>query len=269
MQSRDRFTRAIIALPLAALLVAACRDQKPVSADAALAQDLALAKQTASPVIPADTALRAAPTAAAPRRAAAKPDVSRRPAPRPVAAAPAPTPAPVAPTKGTIATGTALALTVSDRLCVSGAQPGDKLIAIVDQAVTGSNGATIPAGSKVVLEVASAVAGEHPSLSLRAKSVLANGVTYDLAGKAAPDSLDRVRTTSRGNDAKKVVGGAALGALAGQLLGKNTQSTVIGAAVGAAAGTAVAASTGTYDSCVPSGGHLKLVLTSPVAVALN
>ncbi|GAC1478374.1 MAG: hypothetical protein NVS1B4_22060 [Gemmatimonadaceae bacterium] len=265
MSSRYQLTRALVALPFAALLVGACTEQKSTTADAALSQDLALAKQSATPVVPADTALRAAPAPApvAPRPTAAKPDVARRPTPRPVA------PAPAAPTKGTFASGTSFGLTIGDRICANSAQPGDKLVGVTDQTITGTNGATIPAGSKVVLEVASATGGENPTLTLRARSVQSNGATYDVAGKATPESLERVRTTSGGNDAKKVVGGAALGALAGQLLGKNTESTVIGAAVGAAAGGAVAAGTGTYESCVRSGGRVRLVLSAPLSVPLN
>ena len=62
--------------------------------------------------------------------------------------------------------------------------------------------------------------------------------------------MDKVKANATGATAKKVVGGAAVGAIAGQLLGKNTKSTVIGAAVGAAAGAGVAAATSNYDGCV-------------------
>ena len=62
---------------------------------------------------------------------------------------------------------------------------------------------------------------------------------------------------------------AVLGAIAGQILGKNTKSTVIGAAAGAAAGAGAAAATGNYDGCVPDGGNIAVTLNSPLQVRLT
>ena len=63
----------------------------------------------------------------------------------------------------------------------------------------------------------------------------------DLSGRAATVAdadVDRVRNQPKSKDVQKVVGGAVVGAITGQILGKNTKSTVIGAAAGAAAGAA-------------------------------
>ena len=71
---------------------------------------------------------------------------------------PAPAPAP-APITGEIGAGSAAALTAGSKVCTSSNQPGDKLVATLNSPLTGTNGKEIPAGSTVVLEVASAAAG--------------------------------------------------------------------------------------------------------------
>jgi len=77
-----------------------------------------------------------------------------------------------------------------------------------------------------------------------------------------------VRAQSTGDQVKKVGAGAAIGALAGQLLGRNTKSTVIGGAVGAAAGAAVAAGTADYDGCLATTGAISIALNKPLRVRL-
>ena len=61
-----------------------------------------------------------------------------------------------------IAAGTGIALTANSRVCTQSNRPGDKIVATVTSAVTGSNGAVIPAGSKVVLEIVSVNPGQGP-----------------------------------------------------------------------------------------------------------
>jgi uncharacterized protein YcfJ len=78
--------------------------------------------------------------------------------------------------------------------------------------------------------------------------------------------VDRVRAESRASDTKKVVTGAAIGAVLGQILGHKTKSTVIGAATGAAAGAVVASRNANYDGCVPSGGRITIRLTQPLTI---
>ena len=58
-----------------------------------------------------------------------------------------------------------------------------------------------------------------------------------------------------------------IGAIAGQVLGKDTKGTVIGAATGAAAGTAVAMATGNYEGCINEGGVIAIRLTESARVA--
>jgi uncharacterized membrane protein len=81
-------------------------------------------------------------------------------------------------------------------------------------------------------------------------------------------SIDRVRSQDRGDDAKKVIGGAAAGAIVGQVLGRNRKGTLIGAAVGAAAGAAAASSTSDYEGCVNAGAAIAVRLTGPLTVSV-
>jgi hypothetical protein len=174
---------------------------------------------------------------------------------------------------GVIPSGSSLSLRSNARVCTNTYQPGQTFTATVADAVTGSNGATIPAGSTVKLEVTNVKRSENANdkivMEFAVKSVNVGGHEYSVNGSVADAQVDRVRTSTRGDDTKKVVGGAVLGAIAGQILGKNTKSTVIGAAAGAAAGAGAAAATANYDGCVPEGGNIAVTLNSPLQVKLT
>ena len=79
--------------------------------------------------------------------------------------------------------------------------------------------------------------------------------------------IDRVRASSTGNDAKKVLGGAVAGAIIGQVIGKDRKGTLIGAAAGAAAGAGAAAVTADFDGCVDTGSAISIRLTNALTVA--
>jgi uncharacterized membrane protein YebE (DUF533 family) len=127
-----------------------------------------------------------------------------------------------------------------------------------------------------VMEVAQATSGaegQEPVLVFRVKSIeTPEGKIIAATGEAtSSNALERVRAeeNSRKTDAKKVIGGAILGALAGQAMGKDTKATVIGAAAGAAAGTIAAKATAKYDSCLPAEAQLTLTLSSDTQVPLS
>ena len=174
-------------------------------------------------------------------------------------------PAAAEPAFGTIATGTALKVTPAMRICTNTHAVGDRVTATLDESVVGSNGALLPMGSTVMLRVTESGRGKGSEADARiafeVMSVRVGDTTYQAWGHLAQiASLEKVRAQSTADQAKKIGAGAAIGALAGQLLGKNTKSTVIGAAVGAAAGTAVAAGTADYDACVPQGARFSILL---------
>jgi hypothetical protein len=158
-------------------------------------------------------------------------------------------------------------------VCTSSNLPGDKLVATLNTALTGSNGYQIPAGSTVVLEVASVSPGETADgakITFRVRSIVVNDKTYTVAADVLPaGSLDRTKVAGAdpNADKKKVIGGAIAGAILGQLIGHNTKGTVIGAAAGAAAGAAVAKTGEKWEACLPSGAQLTLKLNEPLVLS--
>jgi hypothetical protein len=302
MKFQDR--GRIAALALTAIFAAACGgdDSRTAQIDADLQRDLQLAGRTQQlPVTFQDTALGAAPE---PKPAEPKPSpapasreretrptptprrpptrVVNRPAPRPSAprpAAPEPsrevvteTPAPAAaPARGAIGAGTTLALSTNGKVCTVSNRPGDKITATVGSTVTGVNGAVIPAGSTVVLEVADVETAdpvEQSRVRFRIRAIDVNGESYSPTGGGATtgDAQKVDYGRSKSADQKKVIGGAVLGAIAGQIMGRDTKSTIIGAAAGAAAGTAAAKMSGKSEGCFPEGAPVRITLEETVVM---
>lgn len=282
-----------------ALLSLACSDTKKTASttDSSLARDLALAGQQTSqpasfqdtsvapseakaapapkPEAPAPVRHRTAPTPKPqpPRRVAetpAPPQEQRAPvvAPQPIAPAPAPVAAPIG---GEVAAGSTAGLTAGSKVCSTSNQPGDKLVATLNTALTGTNGKEIPAGSTVVLELATATPGQTADaaqLTFRVRSIVVNDKTYSVDAEVVPVSaLEKTKVSNGDNaDVKKVAGGAIAGAILGQIIGHNTKGTLIGAAAGAAAGAAVAKSGEKWEACLQNGGQLRLKLNAPLVI---
>jgi hypothetical protein len=150
---------------------------------------------------------------------------------------------------------------------------GSTFSATLANSVTGSNGATIPAGATVSLEVTQLKRSENATdkivMEFAVKSVNFGGRSYPVSASVADAQVDRVRNQPQSKDVQKVVGGAVIGAIAGQILGKSTKSTIIGAAAGAAGGAGVAAGTANYEGCVPDGGNIVVTLNSPLQVKIT
>ncbi|MEP6690914.1 MAG: hypothetical protein ABJD07_07145 [Gemmatimonadaceae bacterium] len=275
-----------------ALVAGACKGKDSgngtLAADSALSRDLAMANKDSAvqPQLKDVPAPAPAPVTPGP--------VAPRTTPRPRATTPAPLPVtPPAPAPrttasgntvekgtrgsegslGSIAAGTSIALASNDRVCTNTFKPGDRFTANVTETVTGSNGAMIPAGAKAVLQVTSVKRSENSNdkgeIGLQVVNVTMNGTAYPLQASVASAGLEAVRSSTTGDDAKKVIGGAVIGAIAGQILGKNTKSTVIGAAAGAAVGAGAAAATGNFDFCIPSGGRIVIKLDAPASIRAN
>lgn len=282
----------LLRLSAAALAVfaAACSDRpKSSDVDADLAHDLALSNQVAAQPAFKDTALAPTPTPASPAKEPAAqraPSRERTPEPRPrrereapapepaprrAPAAPAPAPA-AAPATAQIGAGTMVGLTTGGRVCTQSNRPGDKIVATVNTPVVGQNGAVIPAGSSVVLEVASVTPGSSPesgSIELRVRSVDIDGVSYPATGDVTtPAGLEKTRVAGASHpvDKTKVIGGAIAGAVIGRILGHDTKGTVIGAATGAAAGAVASRAEATYEGCMPSGTTLRMTLGEPLVL---
>ena len=269
-------------------LAAACGGRDKISAadSAELARDLALANQ--APAYPEfrDTALAAAPEtkpvappparAARPSAPATKTTRASAPRPRPVEPVetveqPAPTPAPPpAPRFRGFNSGTTFAAATKGPVCTTNL-PGDKIVATLNESVRGEDGAVLPAGTTVVLEVASVTPGDTPQsaqITLRVRTIDINDqpVTADANVAIASELERRELPRDKNSDRRKVVGGAVAGAVIGQILGRDTRSTVIGAATGAAAGTAAAMAGRKYDACLPAGSTVRITTTQQIAV---
>lgn len=278
---------------LIAISAGACRDRAPTpEADSSLARDIALAQRSGqgpavfndaplggtAPSAPARgaTSTRTAPPrtrtpAPVPRPRSTAAPVMRvpRPAPQaPVAAAPSPAPA-SAGTVGVIGAGARVGMTTNGRVCTNNLLAGDKFTATVNTATTGSNGAVIPAGATVVLEVASvdhADPAESSRIQFRVRSIDVNGESRPADGDVATlASLQRV-DAPQGNDRGKVIGGAIAGAVLGRILGGSTKATVLGGAAGAAAGTVAARRGQQGDACLPEGSPLRFTLSRDIVV---
>ena len=273
-----------------AAFVAACAGEKKDDA-AALAQDSALARDLAR--VGGDSAvqpqLQDVPAPAEPPSIVEAPPVvkpkprPKPPAPKPVVKAPVPSPTVTASGNtveagsgtterlGTIAAGSSLQLGAADKVCTNTNKVGDRFIATLNSSVEGSGGASIPAGAAVTIELTQLKRSENSSdqvqMGFRVINVSFDGRTYPLDGEVQTAEITRVRSSSGGNDAKKVLGGAAAGAIIGQILGKNRKGTIIGAAAGAAAGGAAAVATANVEGCVNAGGSIIVRLNAPVTVS--
>jgi hypothetical protein len=185
--------------------------------------------------------------------------------PVPDAAASAAAPAPIAGDapavrRTLLAAGTTLAGTTGARLCTTTNRPGDRVVMRLTAPVTGPDGAVLPAGTAVLLEVLRA----DSLLELRVRSVQVDGELLPLVATTTLDTPIEDATTGGGVDKKKVIGGAIAGAIIGQVLGKDTRGTVIGAAGGAAAGAVAGRRAGIKERCLPEGATVRVVLDQPL-----
>ena len=281
------------ALSLSACTVSDSKSDTSLARDTALSRDLQMAGRdtTVQPQLKDVPATPAAEPAPAPTPMRTTPREPARTATRPK-----PTPKPAGPevtasgntvtrntgaaatnagggSVGTIPSGTSLALKSNARVCTNTYTVGQTFTASLANAVSGSNGATIPAGADVTLEVTTLKRSENVNdkivMEFAVKSVSFGGKTYPVSGTVASADVERVRNQPKSKDAQKVATGAVVGAIAGQIFGKSTKSTIIGAAAGAAAGGAVAGATSNYEGCVPEGGAIAVDLSAPLQVRVT
>lgn len=293
-----RTTRAPFAL-LALSAALACSPGDDNRADSALATDTALnrdinlagadtAAQPALTDVPAAPAAGNTPTTTATRPAATRPTTAasrpstttRRPS---TTASRTATSGSGAATSGSAASGGGSAgasstinagYTVNarsnQRVCTNAINVGDTFTATVYETVSGTGTASIPNGATVTLRVTQVSRGENVRddavLATDVQSITINGRTYTPDATVTYANVDQQRASSRGNDAKKVIGGAVIGAVAGQVLGKDTRSTVTGAAAGAAAGTAAAVATANKTGCINSGARIQFRIDESMVV---
>ena len=279
--------KASLALSFA-LVVGACSNKDDTAAaDSALNADIQLANrdsaaQPALTDVPAATATDPAPSASAPRTTTTtRTPTTTRTTPRTTTTTPRTTTtasgntvtrtaAGSAARVGTIPAGATLNLASGSKICTNTNKVGERFNATLTNAVQGSNGAVIPAGATATVEVTQLKRSENANddiiMGFRVVSVNFGGKTYPVSATTSYAQVNKVRNQPRSKDVQKVVGGAAIGAIAGQILGKSTKATVIGAAVGGAAGAGAAAAGANYEGCVNSGGRITATLNSSTQV---
>ena len=251
-----------------------------LAADSAFQRDLDLANRDTSAPTGADTAVGSkAPAAKTPTTSSPKapttpktttPKTPSAPAKTPAGNTVTPGPGAAAAKTGTVSAGTTINLSAGEKVCTNSHKAGDRFIATVRETVTGSNGVTIPAGSKATVRVVSmkrsSNVNDKAERVFSVENVNINGTTYPIQSELTFAEVNAEQRS--GKDAQKVAIGAAIGAGIGQILGKDTKSTVIGAATGAAAVTAVAMGTANYEGCIPQGGRLTISLTAPATIGV-
>lgn len=181
------------------------------------------------------------------------------------------TPARATSRSGALSAGATLALSTGARVCTNTHKVGDRFTAVTTADVAATNGATIPAGSEVTLEVVESARGENSrdkvKLAFKPVAITVRGTSGALAADVTQvAALEYERVQSTGTQAGKVAAGAAVGAIAGQVMGRDTKSTVAGAAIGAAAGGVVAAATTDYNGCLPAAAAVTVTLTEQLNV---
>ncbi len=212
----------------------------------------------------------AAPAAvAAARTPAAAPDDAAGGAPRDTPGDAAAT----GPAAGTgagrsIAAGTLLAGSLGQRVCTESSRPGDRFVAVLGSDVTGTGGATLPAGTPIVLELARA-STDPPSVEFVVRGVSVGGEFVPVVAEAQPvtGEVERREVVDKAGSSKsKAVQGAIAGAILGRVLGGSGKSTVIGAAGGAAAGAAMGRGRSHEESCLTAGAPVRVRLAEALAV---
>jgi hypothetical protein len=165
----------------------------------------------------------------------------------------------------TVPAGTRILIRTIDPIDTTKQKTGYRFTATLETNLQAEDTVIAPRGTTVYGRLAQASSSGRMSgssqLTLELTDIVINGTayplltsTYEIKGKG-----------EGGNTAKKVVGGAGLGALIGGLAGGG-KGAGIGALAGAGAGTAVAASKKGEQLQIPSESLLEFRLEQPVAL---
>jgi len=177
----------------------------------------------------------------------------------------APSPAP--PATVTVARGTQLTLTLNQRISTRDNQAGDPFTGTVDRAVTEGDRVLLPRGATVhgTVTAVQKPDGEVPALiKLELDRIEARGESVPIDAvvlETSPGSESEMT-----GEAKKIGGGAAVGALIGGIVGGGAKEALIGAAAGAAAGTAVTLGTRDQHGFLAQGSPMTVRLEGPLTL---
>jgi|HubBroStandDraft_2_1064218.scaffolds.fasta_scaffold25991_3 hypothetical protein len=165
----------------------------------------------------------------------------------------------------TVPAGTRILVRTVDAIDSSKQKTGFRFTATLETNLQAEDQVIAPRGTTVYGRLAQASSAGRMSgsseLTLELTDIVINGTAYPLL-----TSTYEVKGKGEGGKtAKKVVGGAGLGALVGGIAGGG-KGAGIGAAAGAATGTAVAASKKGQQLQIPSESLLEFRLEQPVAL---
>jgi len=185
------------------------------------------------------------------------------PPPPPPPKPPAPKPAAARPTV-TIPAGTAIPVRLTQAIDVDAAQTSQTFKAVVDDPIRVGGVIVIPRGAVAMLQAVkveqSGTMKGSDKISLKIHSLGFGGQVYEVASSYAETKGGGEGKKS----ARKIGGGAGLGAVVGGIAGGG-EGAAIGALVGGVAGTAVAAS-GKEHLKIPAETRLQFQLTSAVTI---
>lgn len=194
---------------------------------------------------------------------------ARQPAQQP-ARQPAPQPAGPQMREMTVATGTAMRVTLDQQLSTKTSQVGDLFTTTVASNVMDGDRVAIPAGSQIRGRVTavqkSGQPGEAAVLKVAFDEVTVDGETYPVQLTVAEANPTVEGRESTGKKVGKIGIGAAAGAILGQVIGGDAKSTIIGGAIGAAAGTAIVLGTADADAVLAEGSQMTLTVDEPITV---
>jgi hypothetical protein len=169
------------------------------------------------------------------------------------------------PSYGTLPAGTGLNIRTTQGITADASHVGMRVTGVVDDPVTDASGrAVIPRGTPAMLEVVDVQRSSNlkgrDRVTFKALSVHVDGI-----GHAIATSRVEVKGPSEGKRAaRKIGGGAGVGALFGGLVGGGT-GAIVGATAGGATGAIVAGS-GKTHLIVPAETRLHFSLSAPVRI---
>ncbi|MEJ1963698.1 MAG: glycine zipper 2TM domain-containing protein [Gammaproteobacteria bacterium] len=191
---------------------------------------------------------------------------SAQAAPTSYSAAPVQPPAPAAPTPIWVPAGTQITVALASDLSSKTAQPGDAFEAhlVSDLVINDRRAAT--AGSRVTGTITDVISGSNaigstPMLGLRFDHLQLN----DGERVAIDGELKELGNSEKGQDAAKIVGGAAVGAVLGHQVKQGSGAKIIGGLLGGAIGAVAAKKTGT-EMVLVAGSTLTIALGQGFAV---
>jgi hypothetical protein len=255
----------------------------PVAATSSSPADTITPSDTAAPTTATSTTAASADTAARAKTAPAARVATSAPQPADTTSTPpadtmvaSPPPPPTAqPSRSaaelaarTLPLGTQIHAQLDDSITSRHDTVGQVVSAHVMENVIGPNGRTlIPAGAQVRFTITrlrpSRSKSSQGRLGLRVDSIALNGQLETVQAQTRPIPRELRGRGVTGEDAAKVGGGAAAGAVIGGVVGE-TRGAVIGGVAGAAAGAVLATQTKTRDVVVKAKTPVVFVLTAPL-----